>query len=354
MAKEIEIKNDTLFNDLCKIIEIEKREITIRANNGVVMMFWKVGKRINNEILNNERAIYGKQIVNAVSSQLQLKYGNTFHERNVRRMIQFATQFPDSKIVSPLATQLSWTHIVELLPLPMEAKLYYANEVRENMLSKRDLRYLISRKTFERREIANAQLTQNSLIPFNTFKDPYLLDVLGLKENFLEADLENAILKELEKFILEFGKGFAFIDRQKRITIGDKDFYIDLLFFHRELKRLVVIELKIGEFKAAHKGQLELYLKWLDKNERKEGENAPIGIILCTNADKDQIELLQLDKSGIAVAEFWTKLPPKKELHAKINQIMAEAQERLERRKQLGKGTAQKQIEYFIEPDEEE
>jgi len=354
MAKEIEIKNDTLFNDLCKIIEIEKREIAIRANNGVVLMFWEVGTRINKDILKNERAEYGKQIVSSLSAQLQQKYGKMFEKTNLHRMMQFATQFPDVKIVASVMRQLTWTHIRELLPLEMDAKLYYINEVQKNLLTVRDMKYLISRKTFERREIANAQLTQNSLIPFNTFKDPYLLDVLGLKENFLEADLENAILKELEKFILEFGKGFAFIDRQKRITIGDKDFYIDLLFFHRELKRLVVIELKIGEFKAAHKGQLELYLNWLDKNEKKEGENAPIGIILCTNADKDQIELLQLDKSGIAVAEFWTNLPPKKELHAKINQIMAEAQERLERRKQLGKGTAQKQIEYFIEPDDEE
>ena len=187
------------------------------------------------------------------------------------------------------------------------------------------------------------QLTNQSLIPFNVFKDPYLLDVFDLKDNFLESDLENAILLELEKFILEFGSGFAFMERQKRIIIDGDDFKIDLLFFHRTLRRLVAIDLKTGRFKPKYKGQMEIYLKWLDRYERKEGENSPIGLILCTEASRDQIELLEMDKAGIAVAEFWTNLPPKSEFEKLIKNALAEANERIERRKYLINKTDRKQ-----------
>ena len=138
--------------------------------------------------------------------------------------MQFAEQFPDFEIVSPAATQLSWSHFVEILPLESaEARLYYANEAAQRSLSRNELRHQISRKAFERQEIANAQLSVQSAIPFNVFKDPYLLDMLGLKDNFLEADLEKAILTELETFFLEFGNGFAFVERQKRMIIDGDD-----------------------------------------------------------------------------------------------------------------------------------
>jgi predicted nuclease of restriction endonuclease-like (RecB) superfamily len=206
----------------------------------------------------------------------------------------------------------------------------------------RELRHTIARKAFERTEIANTQLTHQSLVPFNVFKDPYLLDVFDLKDNFLESDLENAILLELEKFILEFGNGFAFMERQKRIIIDGDDFKIDLLFFHRILRRLVAIDLKIGRFKPKYKGQMELYLKWLNRYERKEGENAPIGLILCTEASREQIELLEMDRAGIAVAEYWTNLPPKTEFEKLLNNILEEANERIERRKYLADILSQK------------
>jgi predicted nuclease of restriction endonuclease-like (RecB) superfamily len=269
-------------------------------------------------------------------------------------MVQFADVFPEIKIVSPLATQLSWSHFVEILPLEsQEARLYYANDAAVRHLGKRELRYQISRKAYERREIANARISDKSVVPFNVFKDPYLLDTLALKENFLESDLEKAILKELEAFILEFGHGFTFVERQKRMTMDDEDFTLDLLFFHRVLKRLVAIELKIGKFIPQYKGQMEFYLKWLNKYERKDGENEPIGLILCTKASRNQIELLELDKAGIAVAEYWTNLPPKALLEEKIKAILSEAQERLERRKLLASGKGQKQVEYFLEPKDD-
>jgi predicted nuclease of restriction endonuclease-like (RecB) superfamily len=213
----------------------------------------------------------------------------------------------------------------------------------------RELRNQIARKAFERTEIANSQLAKSSAVPFNVFKDPYLLDILELKENYLEADLEKAILQGLEKFILEFGHGFTFVERQKRMTIDGDDFQLDLLFYHRILRRFVAVELKVGRFEPQFKGQMELYLKWLDRYERTESENAPIGLILCTESRRGQIELLELDKAGIAVAEYWTVLPPKNELEKKIREILIEAKERLERQKYLPKGKTQKQIEYFID-----
>ena len=251
----------------------------------------------------------------------------------MRRMLQFAEQFPDEGIVGPLARQLSWSHFLMLLPLKsQEAKLFYAQKTVEGQLGKRDLRELISRKAFERTAIADTQLAPDSPVPQGTFKDPYLFDFLGLKNDYLESDLEAAILRELESFILEFGKGFAFVERQKRMIIDGEDFYLDLLFYHRTLKRLVAVELKLGKFQARDKGQMELYLKWLDRYERQEGENAPVGLILCAAGSREQVELLEMHKDGIIVAEYWTELPPKKQLEQKIRDLLLEGKERLTRR----------------------
>lgn len=200
-------------------------------------------------------------------------------------------------------------------------------------LGKRDLRKQIALKAFERTGIANLQITQSNQIPANTFKDPYILDFLGLQNTYLEKDLESAVLRELEAFILELGKGFAFVERQKRMIIDGEDFHLDLLFYNRTLKRLVAIELKLGKFDAKHKGQMELYLKWLNRYEKQEGENMPVGLILCAESSREQVELLEMHKDGIMVAEYWTELPPKKELEQKIHTLLAEARERIERKK---------------------
>ena len=342
---------DKLLKDLVGIIENRKRTIYQHANSESVMMFWEVGKRVNDEILGNERAEYGKQIVVTVSRQLVTMYGGNYEEKNLRRMMQFAEQFKDNQIVATLSRQLAWSHILALLPLKTtEAKLFYAEAAAKSCLGVRDLRHLIARKGYERREIANLALPNQSGVTFNVFKDPYLLDTLDLRENFLEADLEKAIVLELEKFILEFGEGFCFVGRQKRIVFEGKDYYIDLLLFNRDLRRLVAIELKLDEFKAEYKGQMEMYLRLLNQLDRKAGEEQPVGIILCTSANRGEIELLEMDKVGIAVSEFWTKLPPKVQLEHKIHEIMAEAKERLERRKLRGASDVQKQIQYFVEP----
>ena len=351
-----EILDETvLFEKVAAIIESRKSRAASYANSEITLMYWEVGKYINSVVLDFKRAEYGKNIFATLSRKLMTKYGKSFDEKNLYRMTQFADTFTDITALEKWISVLSWSHFRELIRLKSdEARTYYANDAVERRLGVRGLINQITRKAYERREIADARLNEQSEIPFNVFKDPYLLDILGLKENFLEADLEKAILTELEKFILELGNGFTFVERQKRITMDGDDFRLDLLFYHRILKRLIAVELKIGKFKPEYKGQMDFYLRWLDKYERKDGENAPIGIILCTTASRDQVELLELDKAGIAIAEYWTVLPPKTEFERKISEILNEARERLERRKTLKDGGVPRQIDYFIEPKDDD
>jgi predicted nuclease of restriction endonuclease-like (RecB) superfamily len=344
------IDESKIFERVANIIELRKSRAGQYANREVTLMYWEVGHYVNSVVLDGSRAAYGKRIVTELASQLIVKYGKTFDVHNLRRMMRFAERFEDFQIVTELASQLSWSHFIEILPIKTdEARMFYAHDSALRHLGTKELRRQISRKAYERREIANTQVSETSALPFNVFRDPYLLDVLGLKDNYDEGDLEKAILIELEKFILEFGHGFAFVDRQKRMTMDGDDFKLDLLFFHRALRRLVAVELKIGRFKPQYMGQMRFYLKWLDRYERQKHENPPIGIILCTTASRKQIELLELDKEGIAVAEYWTDLPPKADFERKIQEILTEAKERLERRKLLPSSSLQREIDYFYE-----
>jgi len=334
--KNIIIPEETLFNELSILIEKSKEKAVSQVQNTINLLYWQIGRRINDKILQNKRAEYGAQVVSNLADKLTVKYGRSFELRNIRRMMQFANDFPDKKIVSTLSTQLRWSHIIELLPLQtMDSKLFYANEVKEQGLGIRELRKCITTKTFERTQIANTQISKKSKIPHNTFKDPYIFDFFDLQNAYYEKDVETAILRELENFILELGKGFAFVERQKRMIIDGEDFYLDLLFYHRKLNRLVAIELKLGKFMAKYEGQMKLYLKWLNRYERQTNENEPIGLILCAGDSREQIELLEMHKDGIIVAEYWTELPPKKELEEKIRTLLLEARERMETRKLL-------------------
>jgi len=325
-----------LFEEISEMIEQAKRTIYKQANRESVVLFWNIGRRINDDVLHNKRADYGKQIVVSLSRQLTEKYGRSFDEKNLRRMLQFAEQFFDKEIVVSLSRQLSWSHFLALIPLKScEAKMFYANESLKGELGVRDLRKMISRKVYERREIANTQIAPESPVPLGMFKDPYLFDVLGIKDEYLESDLEDSVIRELEKFILEFGKGFAFVERQKRMIIDGEDHHLDLLMFNRYLNRLVAIDLKQDSFEAADGGQMRLYLKWLNRYERQEHESEPVGLILCTTGSREKIELMEMDKDGILVAEYWTTLPPKAEFEKKIHAILAESRERQERKKLL-------------------
>ncbi|KGO94688.1 PDDEXK nuclease domain-containing protein [Flavobacterium subsaxonicum] len=333
---DINTLDNKLLKELSQLIEQSQKQLVSQANSTLTMLFWHIGRRINQEVLQNKRAEYSKQIVSTLSTQLKHQYGRNFELRNLRRMMQFADQFTDIDTVKTLSGKLSWSHFVELLPLKkQEAKLFYAQESANKGLGVRELRKQISTKTFERTDIANLQNSSNHPAIQNNFKDPYFLDFLGLQDTFLEKDLEQAILRELEAFILELGKGFAFVERQKRMIIDGEDFHLDLLFYHRNLRRLVAVELKLGKFEARHKGQMELYLKWLDRYEKAEGELPPVGLILCAESSREQIELLEMHKDGIMVAEYWTELPSRKELENKIHSILIEARERMERKKLL-------------------
>ena len=350
------IDETALLERVAEIIEIRKARAGAYANREITLMYWEIGQYIGSVVLDYKRGEYGKRILATLSQQLQSKYGESFEYTKMTRMNKFAELFPNEEIVATLSQQLSWSHFREILPLKSEeARLYYAKDAMERKYGVRELRGQISRKAYERQEIANAELSEQSSIPFNVFKDPYLLDILGLKENYLEADLEKAILRELEAFILEFGNGFTFVERQKRMSIDDDDdTVLDLLFYNRVLQRLVAVELKIGRFKAAYKSQMELYLKWLDLYERKANEEAPIGIILCATANRKIVEMLEMDKAAIAVSEYWTTMPPKEVFEEKLRTMLAEAQERLERRRSLPFGNPQKQLDYFYEPKEDE
>lgn len=323
-----------LLSDIVSLIDQAKQNVVSYANSAVTIVFWHIGKKIQTHTLQHKRADYGKQIVVTLSRELVERFGRNYEEKNLRRMIQFADKFPDLEIVVTLSRQLTWSHFLVLIPVKNEeARIFYGKMAMEGVWGVRDLRKEISKKLYERTEHVNIQLPSNIPLAKGIFKDPYLLNFLELKDGYLENDLETAILKELELFILELGNGFTFVERQKRMIIDDEDHYLDLLFFHRKLRRLIAIELKIDKFKAKYKGQMELYLKWLDRYEKQEGENSPIGLILCAETSKEQIELLEMHKDGIMVAEYWTELPPKKVLEAKLHKAIIEAKERIERKK---------------------
>ena len=327
------LEHRTLINNLVTLIEKTKAQVVSHANSSLTILFWHIGNRILTHDLQNKRAEYGKQIVVTVSRELVKKFGNNYEEKNLRRMIQFANKYPNIENVATLSRHLSWSHFLAIIPLKeQKARDFYAKLAYGNLFGVRELRKQIGKKVYERTKNADIRLIDSDKINKGIFKDPYLLDFLELKDGYLENDLEAAILKELELFILELGNGFTFVERQKRMIIDGDDYNLDLLFYHRKLKRLVVIELKIDKFRAKYKGQMELYLKWLDKYEKQDGEESPIGLILCAVASKEQIELLEMHKDGIMVAEYWTELPPKEILEAKLHEALIEARERIERK----------------------
>ncbi|MBN9342566.1 MAG: DUF1016 family protein, partial [Comamonadaceae bacterium] len=239
-----------------------------------------------------------------------------------------------------LSRQLSWSHFIEILPLkqPLE-RAYYAELCRVERWSVRTLRERIASQLYLRTALAKkpeavvqAEISHlregGQMTPDLVFRDPYMLDFLGLPHGYSERDLEGAILREMERFLLELGVGFTFVARQKRISVGADDFYLDLLFYHRHLRRLVAVELKLEKFQPAHKGQMELYLRWLDQHDRAAGEEPPIGLILCAGKDTEQVELMDLGASNIRVAEYLAHIPDTALLQAQLHRAVQLARER--------------------------
>lgn len=330
-----EIINNNLFEQIKNLIEQTKNNVAVAVNSSMTMMYWHIGKLINDEILQNKRAEYGKEIVATVSQQLITQYGKGYSYSALTRMMKFAKNI-DEKNIATLSQQLSWSHFKELIVLEDTLKIeFYAQMSIAQNWGVRTLRERIDSMLYERTALSKQpdelikyeldNIKQEHFSKNMIFKDPYLLDFLEVNDRYLEKDLEDAILRSIEQFIFELGVGFSFIERQKRIIIDGEDFKIDLLFYNRKLKRLIAIDLKIGRFKAEYKGQMELYLKWLSKYEKEEGENEPLGIILCADKKEEQIELLELEKSGIHVAQYLTVLPPREILEAKLHQAVESA-----------------------------
>lgn len=339
---KIPLPGSPILDELREMIQKTQEFVASTINSSITLLYWHIGDRIRREILQGGRAEYGKSIIPSLSHQLTLEYGNGFNKTNLHRMVKFSEVFPDKQIVASLTQQLTWTHLVILIPIQDDLKRdFYAEMCRIEKWNVRTLRKKIDSMLFERTAIskkpdlvAKAELEmlrkEDHLTPNLVFRDPYLLEFLNLNDRYLEKDLEDAIMRELEQFLLELGIGFSFVERQKRIIVDDEDFHLDLLFFHRKLKRLVAIELKLGDFKPEHKGQMELYLRWLDKHERCAGEEAPIGLILCAGKKTERVELLELSRSGIHVAEYLTDLPPKKILQEKLHKAIEHAKQRFE------------------------
>ncbi|MCF6270578.1 MAG: PDDEXK nuclease domain-containing protein [Melioribacteraceae bacterium] len=336
--------NKSILSEINSLIIESKQQVVTTVNSVMSMLYWRIGKRINDEILKEKKANYGEQIVSSLSKKLVSDYGNSFSEKNLRRMLQFSKVFPDEAIVVSLIRQLSWTHILAIIPIddPLKRE-FYIEICKLEKWSVRTFRERIKSMLYERTAISKKpdvtiknelqQLRDSELITQDlVFRDPYFLEFLNLKDTYSEKDLESAIIAELQRFIIELGNDFAFLARQKRITIDNRDYYIDLLFYHRRLKSLIVIDLKIGEFDAAYKGEMELYLGYLDKYENIDGENKPIGLILCTGKNPEHIELLHLQENNIKVADYFTILPTKEVLIDQLHKAIAIAKETLSKK----------------------
>lgn len=337
--------SNNLFSEIKQLIEEARQTVAVAVNAATTVLYWNIGRRINNEILDNKRAEYGKEVVKTLSKELTQEYGKGWSEQHLRHCLRIAETFPEKGILYALSRQLSWTHFRTIMYLNDELKReFYIQMTRIENWNTRVLNEKINSMLFERtaiskkpEELIKMELKElrdeNKLSPDLVFRDPYFLNFLGLEDNYSEKSLEDAILRELEKFILELGQGFTFVERQKRMLIDGDSFSLDLLFYHRKLKRLVAIDLKLDRFKAQYKGQMELYLRYLDKYETEKGENTPIGLILCAEGSKEQIELLQLEESGIRVAEYLVELPSKEVLQKKLHKVIKIERKRLRMKK---------------------
>lgn len=331
----------SVLADVRELILATRQTVAQGVNSALVLLYWKIGQRIRTNILKEKRAGYGEKIFYALSRKLTAEFGSGFSQANLFHMVRFAEVFPEARIVHALSTQLNWTHLRRIIYLDDQLKRdFYAEMCRLERWNTRTLNQKIQSMLFERTALSKkpAKLMamelkklreEDRLTPDLVFRDPYLIDFLRLKDTYAEKDVEAAILREMEAFVLEIGIGFAFVARQKRMQIDGRDYYLDLLFYHRRLRRLVAIDLKIGDFEAGDKGQMELYLNWLKRHEREQDEDEPLGLILCAGKTAQHVELMELEKSRIHVAAYWTKVMPKKLLERKLHDAVLLARARL-------------------------
>jgi predicted nuclease of restriction endonuclease-like (RecB) superfamily len=340
MKPKSNIDEKPLLSAIVSLIDNARHQVAKTVNQELTVLYWKIGKNINDDILKNkDKADYGSHTIKNLSAELTQKYGTGFNKRNLHSFVKLSVVFQDFTIVHTVCAQLTWSHLRAIIYIDdyIKREFYIQMAIYERW-SVRVLQERIDSLLFERtaiskkpektilQELKTLEIDKK-ISPDLTFRDPYILDFMGLHDSYSEKDLESAILAQLQGFIIEMGSEFAFIARQKRIIIDNEDHYIDLLFYHRGLQRLVAIDLKLGKFKAAYKGQMELYLGWLEKNEQKDNEQKPIGLILCSEKSPEQINYLMLDKNEqIKVATYLTQLPEEKLLLEKLQKAIAIAE----------------------------
>lgn len=313
-----DVVDDALLGDVTDLIERARARAASAVNTELVMLYWSIGKRVREDVLGGERAEYRKDVVKRLAARLTERYGRGYSWQNLFRMLKFAELYPDREIFSPLARKLTWTNIAELLTISEQLKRdFYLAMCAYEGWTKRTLRERVSSKLYERTVAARgsvegveadiAALAQRgAAAPAIVFRDPYVLDFLDLPPQHSESQLEQAILDEVERFMLELGTGFTFVARQKRVIVDGKDYHLDLLFYHRGMRCLVAIELKTRDLEPADLGQMTLYLRWLDRYERLADEEQPVGIILCARKGAQQVELLGLDSGEVRAAQYLT------------------------------------------------
>ncbi|WP_295730681.1 PDDEXK nuclease domain-containing protein [uncultured Muribaculum sp.] len=329
-----------LYDDVCTIIEDTRYRVAVYVNSEACLMNWHVGKRIKEDVLFNKRAEYGKQVIKRLAKKLKERYGSGWGYEKLKHSVRAAYTFSEDEIRYAVSTQLNWTHLRSLMSIddPLKRQ-FYMEMCRIERWNTRTLNEKIDEQLYERtaisrrpEEMIKAELRHvketNELLPDIVFRSSYFLDMLGLPDVFSESELEDAILTQIQEFLREFGTDFAFLDRQKRIPVDGVTYRLDLLFYHRGLRRLVAVDLKLGRFKPEYEGQMLLYLRYLNHHDRKEGEESPIGLILCSEGNTEHIEYLMLDEtSTIKVAQYYTKLPDKKLLSEKLQRAIAVAKE---------------------------
>ena len=342
--KEIEQVCDTLFVGISEIIDSARQNVAVYVNAQSSRMFWQIGNYINEDLNYVKYSAYGERILATLSQRLTAAYGKGFTYSALTRMMKVALCYADESMFATLSQTLSWSHFLELITIEDKTKrLFYQQmgiiehwsirTLREKQDSMAYERSLIAAKPEDEAMKTLEEITPQHMEPDVVLKNSYVLDFLGLNGYYSEEELEDAIITQLEAFILELGQGFAFLERQKRFTVDGTDYYLDLLFYHRRLKCLVAIDLKLGKFKPQYKGQMELYLKYLQKHDMQEGENPPIGLLLCSEGNTEHIELLMLDEPNIKVGQYLTYLPEKQWFIDKLNRSILIAKEYKDKQK---------------------
>ena len=327
-----------LYDGVVEIIDKARKQVAVYVNAQTSMTFWNVGSFIINDMEYQAYSAYGQKILATLSQKLMARYGKGYTYSALTRMMNVAKLYGNKEMFATLSQTLTWSHFIELITIKDDTKrLFYQQMSIAEHWSVNQMRCKQDEMAYERSLIAVKpddaivstleRITPQHVEADVVLKSSYVLDFLGLSGCYSEDELEGAIARQLENFILELGQGFAFLERQKRFTIDGTDYYLDLLFYHRKLKCLVALDLKLGKFKPQYKGQMELYLKYMQKYDMQEGENSPIGLLLCSEGNTEHIELMMLGEEQIKVAQYLTCLPDKQWFIDKLNRSILIAKE---------------------------